>query len=218
MNPESSRERLLAAAARLLEEVGFAGTTTRRVAEEAGLSEVTLFRQFGTKERLLAEAVRAHGAEPPGVALPAEPREPEAELAAWCSAHLERLARARGVLRRCLGAQDQLPLVDIPAEVGVEQAAVELRSYVAALRRAGLLAAPPERDAVAVTMLVSTIVMDALGRGDFPGLFERHPSESAAEYAAAFVAALGTVSNGGRRSQRGPSAGVPGTSPGSAAK
>src|SRR6185437_17057975 len=44
------RERLLGAAAQVYAEAGYRGATTRRIAHEAGVSEITLFRQFGSKE------------------------------------------------------------------------------------------------------------------------------------------------------------------------
>ncbi|AEB10776.1 TetR/AcrR family transcriptional regulator [Marinithermus hydrothermalis] len=50
--------RLLSAALELVAERGYRGATTRRIAERAGVAEVTLFRRFKTKARLVAEAVR----------------------------------------------------------------------------------------------------------------------------------------------------------------
>jgi len=50
----SSRDRLLEAAARVFAHDGLQGATTRRIAQEAGVNEVTLFRLFQNKERLLA--------------------------------------------------------------------------------------------------------------------------------------------------------------------
>jgi len=54
----STTERLLAAAAQIIAERGYAATTTRAIAEQAGVNEVTLFRQFGSKQGL----IRALGA------------------------------------------------------------------------------------------------------------------------------------------------------------
>jgi len=54
--PASERdtaEAILAAAAELFGERGYKGTTTRMIAERAGVNEVTIFRQFGTKQGLL---------------------------------------------------------------------------------------------------------------------------------------------------------------------
>lgn len=55
--PADTRQRLLDAAARVFARHGLAGSTTRAIADEAGVNEVTLFRHFGTKDRLLAAVV-----------------------------------------------------------------------------------------------------------------------------------------------------------------
>jgi AcrR family transcriptional regulator len=46
-------ESILSAAAELFGERGYKGTTTRAIAERAGVNEVTIFRQFGSKQGLL---------------------------------------------------------------------------------------------------------------------------------------------------------------------
>ena len=51
-NQDQTRTRIMHAATQLFTEKGFAGTTTRAIAELAGVNEVTLFRHFGTKEKL----------------------------------------------------------------------------------------------------------------------------------------------------------------------
>jgi AcrR family transcriptional regulator len=48
-----TRERLLSAAARTFSRDGLRGATTREIAREAGVNEVTLFRHFKSKEQLL---------------------------------------------------------------------------------------------------------------------------------------------------------------------
>lgn len=52
-----TRQRLLDAAARVFARDGLTGATTRAIAQEAGVNEVTLFRHFQTKDRLLAAVV-----------------------------------------------------------------------------------------------------------------------------------------------------------------
>lgn len=52
-----TRSRLLAAAARVFARDGLNGATTRAIADEARVNEVTLFRHFQTKDRLLAAVV-----------------------------------------------------------------------------------------------------------------------------------------------------------------
>ena len=56
---EATRARILEAFLRLATERGIDATTTRAIAEEAGVNELTLFRHFGDKATLAREAVRA---------------------------------------------------------------------------------------------------------------------------------------------------------------
>lgn len=53
-----ARDRLLQAAGRVFAREGLQGATTRKIAQEAGVNEVTLFRLFESKERLLAEVLK----------------------------------------------------------------------------------------------------------------------------------------------------------------
>src|SRR5664279_3183512 len=50
---EETRARILAAAKAIYEQNGTRGTTTREVAERAGVNEATVFRHFGNKHALL---------------------------------------------------------------------------------------------------------------------------------------------------------------------
>jgi AcrR family transcriptional regulator len=52
-SPEETRARILDAAREIYVLKGFRGTTTREVAERAGVNEATLFRHFGNKEALI---------------------------------------------------------------------------------------------------------------------------------------------------------------------
>ena len=52
-----ARQLLLSAAARVFARDGLEGATTRAISREAGVNEVTLFRQFGTKEHLIEAVV-----------------------------------------------------------------------------------------------------------------------------------------------------------------
>src|SRR5207253_6008381 len=55
---QRTRERIMEAFFRLAVERGIDSTSTRAVAEEAGVSELTLFRHFGDKATLVREAIR----------------------------------------------------------------------------------------------------------------------------------------------------------------
>lgn len=54
-NPTTS-EKILLATINLMAEKGYDSTTTKEIALAAGVNEVTLFRHFGTKEKLLEAA------------------------------------------------------------------------------------------------------------------------------------------------------------------
>lgn len=57
MRKENTRQRIIEAGLKLFSEKGFIGATTREVAKEAGIAEVTLFRHFRTKDRLFEEII-----------------------------------------------------------------------------------------------------------------------------------------------------------------
>lgn len=60
MNKTSTQQRLLDATLKLISEKGYLGATTREIAQEAQVTELTLFRHFGTKEKLFEELLRNH--------------------------------------------------------------------------------------------------------------------------------------------------------------
>ena len=54
MAGEERRLQILAVAVRLFSQRGFRGTTTKEIAQAAGVSEAMVFRHFATKEELYA--------------------------------------------------------------------------------------------------------------------------------------------------------------------
>src|ERR1700720_146429 len=52
-----TRKRILTAAVRVFSRDGFQGATTREIAREAGVNEVTLFRHFRTRDDLLRDTI-----------------------------------------------------------------------------------------------------------------------------------------------------------------
>lgn len=63
-NPDNTHKRILKAAADIFASLGYSRTTTRLIAEAAGVNEVTLFRHFGSKRNLLSEMIQEHSALP----------------------------------------------------------------------------------------------------------------------------------------------------------
>lgn len=57
MHYTDTGEKILQVAIELMAKKGFNAVTTKEIAKEASVSEMTLFRHFGTKKKLLEEAV-----------------------------------------------------------------------------------------------------------------------------------------------------------------
>jgi AcrR family transcriptional regulator len=60
MKPSNTKELLLQATLKLISEKGYIGATTREIAHQAGVTELTLFRHFGSKERLFEELLKSY--------------------------------------------------------------------------------------------------------------------------------------------------------------
>jgi AcrR family transcriptional regulator len=187
----ASRQKLLAAAARIYGESGFRGATTRRIADEAGVNEVTLFRLFGSKSALISEALRAHAPRATNPeALPDTPVDPERELSLWCDAQLTHLRSSRSMIRKAMGEIEEHPEMAPCMSEGTQSAFRELRGYAQRLDRvAGDIS---EREVnTAAAMLISALFADAMGREMMPGLYPQPESEAAALYARIFLRAIG---------------------------
>ena len=103
MKRQQTRQRLLEAALGLFEECGYAQTTTAQIAAAAGVSEMTLFRHFRSKDRLLLDdpydpLIAAAVADQPA-ALPAIARVAAGVRAAWCAVPAPAEAAVRRRLR-----------------------------------------------------------------------------------------------------------------------
>jgi AcrR family transcriptional regulator len=60
MKKLETNEQLLKATLKLISEKGYLGATTREIAQEAGVTELTLFRHFGSKEMLFEELLKSY--------------------------------------------------------------------------------------------------------------------------------------------------------------
>lgn len=189
------RDLLLDAAARVYAESGYRGATTRRIAEAAGVNEITLFRHFGSKEALLTEAVARAGAEMQSITLPEDPRDPEAELLVWARAHLTRMSGRRAFIRVCMGEMQEHPDMFAAVDKPPERAAAVLARYLRKLRQTGATTAAFDERAAAA-MLMGTLFGDAMGRDIMPGLFARGVETSLREYIRLFLRAVGVAPRG----------------------
>ncbi len=184
------RSRLLDAAARVFAETGYRGATTRRIALEAGVNEVTLFRHFGSKAELMQAALQHFGQTAPQVSLPAEPLDPERELTTWACGNLRHLCAVRALIRAAMGETgEHVELASCGSE-HPRRAGRQLKEYLLALRERGL--ATEDFDPVSATaMLLGTLFSDAMGRDLMPELFPRSPDQAAAAYVGLFLNAIG---------------------------
>ncbi|MGP4017339.1 TetR/AcrR family transcriptional regulator [Saccharopolyspora sp. 5N708] len=120
-----SREDLLAAGAALFTERGFAATSTRALAERAGLRQAALYHYFGTKEDVLAvllERTVRPSAELAATLLSRD-EDPAVRLWALCRADIELLASGE----HNLGALYLLPEVAGPRFAEFRRQRAELK-------------------------------------------------------------------------------------------
>src|SRR5437763_12904260 len=95
-----TRERILQATARVYAQHGFRGATTRLIAIEAGVNEVSLFRTFGSKAALFEAMMQSHASSLPVPELPDMPGDAHTEITAWCAALLAHPPQWRAIIRR----------------------------------------------------------------------------------------------------------------------
>lgn len=189
------RDQLLEAAARVYADAGYRGATTRRIAREAGVNEITLFRHFGSKESLLHEAVARAGEDIERVGLPDEPRDPEGELTAWARGYLAHLADRRALIRTCMGEMRERPDVISSIDKPPARAASALAGYLRRLRQQKIATAPFD-ERVAAAMLMGALFGDAMGRDIIPEMFGRDVEASLSEYVRLFLRAVGAHAAG----------------------
>ena len=185
-----SRERILEAARRVYAKHGFRGATTRLIAIEAGVNEVTLFRTFGSKSALLEAVLEQYskgGDSQPD--LPAEPVDPVAELTRFVKVNLERLRGMRPLLMHTMSEVDERPEAAEFACRGRHDVHDTITSYIRRLQARGLAAPDLDVD-VAAVMLVATVMSDAMARHFVPDVYP--PLDEAAErYVRTFLRLLG---------------------------
>ena len=184
-----SRERILEAAARVYSKHGFRGATTRLIAAEAGVNEVTLFRTFGSKGALLEAVLEENGNGDAVSPLPDPPVDPERELTGWVNTHLDRIRHVRPMLIHAISEYEERPEVADFACRGRVDVHRQITDYVTRLHELGLADRNADVEA-AVTMLISAVMSDAMGRPMAPHTF-LPADEAAHRYVRCFLRAIG---------------------------
>jgi AcrR family transcriptional regulator len=189
---DDHRHRILQAAARVYTQHGWRGATTRRIAEEAGVNEVTLFRHFGSKDALLEQMMRELVAQRDQLRLPDDPRDPEQELIAWASTHHKETCGKRPLIRQMMSDFEERPDLVPCAVEGPHSAMNQLRRYVSRLHADGFIGAvvsPPEVDA-AVSMFMAAIFADGMNRDVMPVMFTQPIDATLRAYVRIFLRGL----------------------------
>lgn len=191
-----NRERILEAAARIYAQHGFRGATTRLIAIEAGVNEVTIFRLFGSKAQLFDELLQERLRSTAVSQLPEHPQDPGREVLAWCSATLEQMRESRSVLRKMIGEMEERPEAAASACEGPHCAAQLLGEYLGRLRAQGLAGAELEEggDRTAISMLMGALFGDAMCRDIMPEGFPQPAEAAPAMYVRCFLRSVGVLS------------------------
>jgi AcrR family transcriptional regulator len=188
----SIRERLLDAAARVYAETGYRGATTRRIAQEAGVNEITLFRHFGSKTTLILEAVRQANLRSDGPAIPTTTEDPAADLRSWVRDELAHLTQLRSIIRTSLGEVEERPEIIPLISEKPRDVILGLSAYLDQLQQEGR-ASPDFDPRTAALTFFGSLFADAMGRDVMPELYHESLAESADRYATVFLRAIGVA-------------------------
>jgi AcrR family transcriptional regulator len=192
-----SRDEILAAAAEVFAQHGFRGSTTRRIADAAGVNEITLFRQFGSKEVLLREAMK-HLTQSVGLTpLPEIAVDPETELTNWSESFIQHLRLRSSIIRKTMSEIEERPEMSECASYVPRRASTDLCLYLTALKQQG--SATEQFDPkTAAAMLMGAIFADAMGREMMPDVYPQPAGKAAHMYTLLLLRAIG-VENGPRK-------------------
>ncbi|HEY4216102.1 MAG TPA: helix-turn-helix domain-containing protein [Gemmatimonadaceae bacterium] len=185
-----NRDRILNAAQKVYAQHGFRGATTRLIAIEAGVNEVTLFRTFGSKAALFEALMQSYAARSPISPLPDNPIDPEREMTDWCASVLRHLRENRALIRTSFGEIEERPEAAVSMCEGPNCAGTILTDYVLRLKSMGVAAIDGDVP-TAVAMLMSALFGDAISRDVRPAGFPQPESEAPSKYVRVFMRALG---------------------------
>jgi len=192
-----NRQDILAAAAAVFAQHGFRGSTTRRIADAAGVNEITIFRQFGSKEALLREAMQQMTQSIGLTTLPETPVDPDRELTEWSEAFIRHLRLQSPIIRKTMSELEERPEMCIHAGHVPRRASAELSTYLTALKREGWTSEKFD-PRTASAMLMGSIFADAMGRSWMPDVYPQPAEKAAQMYTRLLLRAIG-VENGSRK-------------------
>lgn len=203
-----TRQKLLHVTCRLFAESGYQGTTTRRIADAAGVNEVTLFRHFGSKDALIRAALSTMGGRP-GPVLANDADDPAAELNRWGLEVFYHYYEHRNLIRRLMGEMVERQELGVCVMEDCGREYNQLVAFFKSLQARGLTT-PDLCAEAAAGMFLSALLTNALWRDVWPDV--PHPEENVRHYAKLAALAVGLrqhtpVGAGSRRNgggRRGP--------------
>jgi AcrR family transcriptional regulator len=185
-------EQLLTAALKVFAAAGTRGATTRRIAQEAGVNEVTLFRHFGSKEALIRQAVSSTNNGVMLARLPDKPVDPEQELMAWSEVHYQFLFSIRSFIRIGMAEFLEHPEVTMAACQFPVRISNDLYAYLTRVRAAGLGGGAWNARAAA-SMLMGALFADAMQRDVMPARYPYSQRDAVKHYVSMFLCAIGVT-------------------------
>ncbi|MGH7517107.1 MAG: TetR/AcrR family transcriptional regulator [Gemmatimonadales bacterium] len=199
-----TRHRLIEVTARLFAEAGYHGTTTRRIAQEAALNEVTLFRHFGSKDALIREALQTVARERRPM-LDTTASDPLAELNRWALACFTHFYDHRNLIRRMMGEMVERPEIAPGLCEDTNEEFFQLLRFLEALKERGQVREDVRSEAAA-GMLIGALLSNALWRDLLPDM--PPPEENVRLYVELMLRAVGAdrrraVRPAGRRERAG---------------
>lgn len=164
--------RVIAAAAELFAEHGYRGTTTRAIAERAGVNEVTIFRRFSSKAGILRAIGRqiAGGAAGIAVAAADRPEDTHGTLAALARLEIASAVSSGGLAVRLAFDARSVPEVAEALGGAIAGNAEGLAAYLAVRQHAGDLRRDMAPELLAETFfaLTSSLVIGRILLGAPP--------------------------------------------------
>ncbi|MGB3293014.1 MAG: helix-turn-helix domain-containing protein [Phormidesmis sp.] len=152
----SSRERIVRSALSLFSRQGITATTTKQIAEQAGVNEVTLFRQFGSKQGLLLAVLQEAPILTSMQAALAEIVGANDPLMAYGELGLELLGKVPELVRSLIGEAGQSPLENQQA---LGQTLRQANQQTVGYLRAAQLNLPLSVSFEAVASLLNTLIL-----------------------------------------------------------
>lgn len=181
---------ILKATVKLFGEVGSRGATTRLIAEQAGVNEVTLFRHFKSKDELIEAALTSLVDMVLAESLPADPVDPVRELTGWARGHFRHLTRFRALIRKTMSEFEEHPSLCKHSMKASTRIADDLARYLQTLQNRGL-ASTTWHPHAAAAVIMGTLFSDAVGRDCTPNRFPYPTRDAVDHYLPLFTAALG---------------------------